>query len=245
MKINEVAAMTGLSVRALHHYDKIRLLCPSRHENGYREYSGADLDRLQQILFFRECGFSLEKTGELLDCPSFELEQALELQKKCLLRERERINAMLKTLEKTIKAAKGELIMSQNEKFEGFDFSTNPYEEEARSLWGDEAVDESKARLGAMPAREQNAVGMEMDSLFRELSALRHEYPASKPAQDAIDKMYAYFNKSFCQYTLESFAGLGRMYVEDSRFTKNIDKYGEGLSAFLMAAMDIYAKNHS
>jgi len=245
MNANEVATMTGVSVRTLHHYDKIGLLCPSRNEeNSYREYSDGDLDRLQQILFFKECGFSLARIGQLLSSPAFDRQKAFDLQKKYLLHEKERINAMLDTLNKSMKAMKGEITMSQAEKFGGFDFSNNPYEDEARRLWGDEAVNQSNAKIAALSKDEQDAIAKGMDDLFIELAKLRKENPASEASQAAIDKMYRHFNQNFgYQYTLEAFAGVGQMYVSDSRFTENIDKYGEGLSAFLAEAMSIYTKS--
>ena len=135
MNTNEVASLTGVRVRTLHHYDKIGLLCPSRNpENGYREYDERDLDRLQQILFFKECGFPLASIQRLLGSPSFDREKAVALQKKYLLHEKKRIDAMLNTLNKTIQSMKGEITMTPKEKFGGFDLSHNPYEEEARSL---------------------------------------------------------------------------------------------------------------
>lgn len=245
MNANDVATMTGISVRTLHHYDKIGLLCPSRNkENGYREYSDEDLDRLQQILFFKECGFPLARIRQLLSSPTFDREKAFDLQKKYLLHEQKRINAMLDTLNKTMKAAKGEITMSQTEKFDGFDLSNNPYEEEARRLWGDNAVNQSNDRIAAMSKDEQEAIAQGMDDLFTELAKLRKEAPASEASQVAIDKMYQHFNRNFgYQYTLEAFARLDQMYINDNRFTDNIDKYGEGLSAFLAEAMGIYAKS--
>lgn len=243
MNTNEVAGLTGVSVRTLHHYDKIGLLCPDRNpDNGYREYSENDLDLLQQILFFKECGFSLAEIGKLLGSPSFDREKAFVLQKKYLLHERKRIDAMLDTLDKTMRSWKGEWNMTQKEKFGGFDMTHNPYEEEARRLWGDEAVDQSNARIRSMSADEQNAIAKGMDELFRELAQVRTESPDSEAAQKAMDKMYYYLNKNFgFQYSLEAFAGLGQMYVDDDRFTRNIDKFGEGLSAFLARSMAVYA----
>ncbi len=245
LNTKEVALITGVSVRTLHHYDSLGLLRPSRNsENGYRDYSSEDLDLLQQILFFRECGFHLAKIKMLLGSPSFDREKAFELQKKYLLNEKKRIETMLTTLEKSIKTQKGEIIMTPEEKFIGFDFKENPYEEEARRLWGDEAVDKSSAYIGSMSEKEQKDVGESFNELFRELAAVRTEPPTSDKAQKAMDKMFRYFNQNLgCKYSPEAFAGLGRMYVEDSRFTENIDKFGEGLSAFLAEAMDIYAKN--
>ncbi|WP_367361830.1 MerR family transcriptional regulator [Mesotoga sp.] len=173
-----VAELTGLSVRALQHYDKIGLLSPKRNlANGYREYSEGDLDRLQQILFFRQCGFSLERIEKLLSNPRFDREKALELQKKNLILEKERIEAMLITLERTLKTMRGEDSMSQREKFKGFDFSYNPYEEEARQLWGDETVEKSNDFIASKSDRERKDMEKTLDELFRGLAEIRDEDP--------------------------------------------------------------------
>ncbi|MGI6711505.1 MAG: MerR family transcriptional regulator [Bacillota bacterium] len=247
MNTKEVAKLTGISVRTLHHYDQIGLLCPDRKkENGYREYSEADLEKLQQILFFRECGFPLAKIKKLLHNPSFNREEAFQLQKKYLLHEKKRIETMLDTLNKSIKSMKGEITMSMKEKFGGFDMTNNPYEEEARRLWGNEAVDKSNDYISSLSEQEKASVAQGMDNLFCELAAIRNENPASDIVQKAMEKMYCYFNKNFgYQYTPEAFAGVGQMYITDTRFTKNIDKYGAGLSNFLAEAMRIYAESRA
>ena len=147
MTVKEVAGLTGLSVRTLHHYDEIGLLVPDRTgEAGYRIYSDADLETLQQILFFRELGFPLKKIRDILHSPSFDRLEALELQRKMLEENRRRLDRMIQTLDKTIRHAKGEIDMTNEERFEGFDFSRNPYEEEARRRWGDQAADEAAER---------------------------------------------------------------------------------------------------
>ncbi|RKD30348.1 MerR family transcriptional regulator [Lacrimispora algidixylanolytica] len=246
MNTNEVAVLTGVSVRTLHHYDKIGLLSPGRNrDNDYREYTENDLDMLQQILFFKACGFSLAEIKMMLTSPSFDRDKAFVLQKKYLMHEKERIDAMLDTLEKTIRSWKGEQEMTQKEKFAGFVMGDNPYEEEARRLWGEEAVNEFNTKINSLSPREQNAVAENMEELFLELGKIRLEEPDSLVAQDAMNKMYQFFNKNFgYHYSLEAFAGLGELYVKDERFLKNIDHYGEGLSVFLSRAMKIYAENH-
>jgi len=247
LNAKQVAELSGLSVRALHHYDEIGLLRPRRNaQNGYREYLEEDLDKLQQILFFRQCGFSLERIKKLLSNPRFDRARAFELQKKHLMLEKERIEAMLSTLERTLKTLKGEDSMSQEEKFKGFDFSFNPYEEEAKQLWGDETVEKSNDFIASKSDRERKDMEKILDELFRELAEIRDEDPDSHLAQEAIDKMYRVFNESFGHYyTLESFASLGNMYVMDDRFRANIDKYGEGLAEFLSKAMQEYADRQS
>ena len=245
MNPNEVAALTGVSVRTLHHYDAIGLLCPARNgENGYREYAEEDLDLLQQILFFRACGFPLRRIRALLESPAYDRDQALSLQKELLLAEKRRIDAMLQTLERTLNARKEQLPMTAKDKFAGFDFSKNPYEAEARKRWGDQAVDQSKEALSAKSEDEKHRLEQKMNALFESLAELRHEAPDSGVAQDGMDQMYRFLNDTFgVHYSLEAFAGLGKMYVDDSRFTKNIDRFGEGLAAFLAKAMAVYAQN--
>ena len=247
MTIHEVSELTGVSVRTLHHYDAISLLSPRRNrENGYREYDNGDLDQLQQILLFKECGFPLAKIKELLSRPDFDREKAFSLQRKYLLHEQNRINTMLETLEKSIKHLKGDLPMSQKDRFAGFDFTNDPYEAEARQLWGDAAVDQSHARIAALSQKEQDTMSQGMDDLFMGLAALVHEAPDAPAVQAAMGHMYEYFNTNFgYHYSPEAFAGLGELYVADQRFTENIDRYAHGLSAFLCKAMRCYADGHA
>ena len=134
--------------------------------------------------------------------------------------------------------------MTDKEKFKGFDFSSNPYEQEARQRWGDEAVDKSNRKLGAMSASEKQKMGDTMNGLFEKLGGLRHEAPDSPAVQAAVGELYAFLNSGFgVHYTPEAFAGLGQMYADDERFTKNIDRFGEGLSVFLRDAMGVYAQS--
>ena len=242
MNAKDVAAMTGVSVRTLHHYDQIGLLCPQRNDNNrYREYTDANLDKLQQIMFFKECGFSLKKIKDLLNSPDFDKSQAFAIQEKYLMHEKKRIKLMLNTLHKTMKAEKGEFIMSQKDKFKGFDLNHNPYEAEVRERWGDDAAN----HLNTLSKEEKSVISGAMSDIFTELAQLRYEQPESQIVQAAMEKMYCFFNKNFgYQYSMEAFAGLGRMYVEDERFTKNIDQFGDGLAKFLAEAMEQYSKLH-
>ncbi|MGG4035269.1 MerR family transcriptional regulator [Paenibacillus cisolokensis] len=243
MKVKEVADLVGISVRTLHYYDEIGLLTPDTvTESGYRLYSDDNLELLQQILFFREMGLPLKKIKAIVSDPSFDRLEALELHRNMLLEKRTRIDKMIATLDKTIRHVKGEIEMTNAEKFEGFDFSRNPYEQEARERWGDEAVDRSKAKLGSMSKAEQEALGEEMNAIYRKLASLRHESPASEAAQDAIREWFELLNR-MGHYSLDAFKGLGQMYVDDVRFTKNIDQFGEGLAVFMRDAMAVFADN--
>jgi DNA-binding transcriptional MerR regulator len=242
MKVKEVADLVGISVRTLHYYDEIGLLTPEETtESGYRLYSDKNLEMLQQILFFKELGFPLKKIKEIINSPSFDQHEALVLQRKMLLEKRRRLDKMIATIDKTIQHMRGEIQMTNKERFEGFDFSHNPYEKEARERWGNEAVDKANAKLGNMSKEEQEAMTKEMNSIYQKLASLRHGSPESEEAQAAIKGWYDFLNNHFGCYSLEAFKGLGQMYVDDERFTKNIDQFGEGLAKFMRDAMAVFA----
>ncbi|MFS0689693.1 MerR family transcriptional regulator [Sporosarcina sp. 179-K 8C2 HS] len=240
MKVKEVADLTGVSVRTLHHYDEIGLLVPDNvTEAGYRVYSDENLTTLQQILFFREVGFPLKKIKELLQSPSFNRLEAFELQRDMLVAKRSQLETMIKTIDKTLQSERGEMKMTNEEKFKGFDFSSNPYEQEARERWGDEAVDKANKNVAQFGEKEQ----LEMNRIYSNLAALRCTDPSSVEAQAAIADWYTFLNK-IGTYSLEAFAGLGEMYVADERFTKNIDQFGEGLAVFMRDAMKVYSESN-
>jgi DNA-binding transcriptional MerR regulator len=241
MKVKEVADLVGISVRTLHHYDEIGLLKPGNiTEAGYRLYSGQELEQLQQILFFRELGFPLKKIKEILDSPSFNREEALHLQRKMLLDKQRQVERMIKTIDRTIQDARGEIKMTNEQKFEGFNFDSNPYEQEARERWGEERVDQANAKVRKMSKQEQENWANGMNAIYERLAALRGESPESEPSQAAIHEWFVYLNR-MGTYSLEAFQGLGQIYVDDERFTKNIDQFGEGLAKFMRDAMAVYA----
>ncbi|KRE53595.1 MerR family transcriptional regulator [Paenibacillus sp. Soil522] len=241
MKVKEVAGLVGISVRTLHHYDEIGLLKPEKiTESGYRLYSDQNLEMLQQILFFRELGYPLKKIKEIVSSPAFNRVEALQLHRRMLQDKRRQLEQMILTIDRTIQHARGEIEMTNEQKFEGFDFSSSPYEQEARERWGDEAVDQSNAKLGKMTMQEQEELAGSMNAIYAKLAALRSDSPESVHSQAAIKEWFILLNQ-MGSYSLEAFKGLGQMYVDDARFTKNIDKFGEGLALFMRDAMAVYA----
>lgn len=236
-----MADLVGISVRTLHHYDEIGLLKPRKvNAAGYREYFDSHLEVLQQILFFRELGFSLKNIKEIMNSPDFNRDEALRMHKKMLIEKRDRYNQMIETLDKTILYSKGEINMSNKEKFAGFDFSKNLYEQEAREKWGDEVVAQTNKNVMKMSKEKQD----QFNEIYRELAKLRHGSPDSIEAQAAIKRWFDFLN-TIGNYSLVAFAGLGQMYVADERFAKNIDQFGEGLAAFMCEAMMIFADKNN
>lgn len=240
MKIKEVADIVGISVRTLHHYDNIGLLIPeTTTDSGYRIYSDHDLETLQQILFFRELDFPLKKIKEIIHSPSFNRQEALDMHRRMLLEKRRQLDKMIQTIDKTMQHTEGEIKMTDKEKFAGFDFGNNPYEQEARDRWGDKAVDESNAKIEENKGAFQEA----FNAIYRDLAAIRYEEPESDVAQEGIKVWYDFLNK-MGNYSLDAFEGLGQMYVADERFTNNIDQFGTGLAVFMRDAMTVYANKN-
>jgi DNA-binding transcriptional MerR regulator len=245
MKVKEVADLVGISVRTLHYYDEIGLLVPvETTESGYRVYSEKNLETLQQILFFKELGFPLKEIKQIINSPTFDRQEALEAQHLMLLEKRNRLDKMIRTIEKTIQHLKGEIEMTNKEKFEGFDFSHNLYEKEARELWGDSAVDEANTKIAKLSEFDKKEFAEKFNAIFKKLAALRHFPADSIEAQEAIEKWYLILN-DMGNYSLEAFKGLGQMYVDDLRFTENIDKFGQGLAQFMCDAMAAYADRNA
>ncbi|MFS0656816.1 MerR family transcriptional regulator [Bacillus sp. 179-C3.3 HS] len=245
MKVKEVAQLFGISIRTLHHYDQIGLLIPTEvTDAGYRLYSEENLETLQQILFFRELGFTLKDIKEIMNNPSFDKQEAFILQRKMLIEKRNKLDQMIENMDRTLKHLKGDIHMTNKERFEGMNIKFNQYEEEARRRWGNKPIDDANTKLNTLSKEEQVDLSNRWDQIFQQLATLRHHSPQSKEVQDAIKEWYDFLNEHFTQYSLEAFHGLGQLYIQDERFTKNIDQYGEGLASFMSDAMKVFAEQH-
>lgn len=152
--VSEVARLSGVTVRALHHYDEIGLLVPTgRSDTGYRIYEHGDLERLQQILAYRRLGMSLDEISMILDDPDTDPLEHLRSQHDLLLDRREELDRMIRTLEKTMEARKLGIHMDPDELFELFgQHEPSQYAEEVEARWSDtDAYRESTRRL--LPTR--------------------------------------------------------------------------------------------
>ena len=169
MRINEVAKLTGVSARTLQYYDEIGLLIPEKLNNGYRDYSDENLDKLQKILFYRFLKFKLNDIKELLDGDIDSL-KILEQQRELILKEKEKFEIILNNIEKTIKTYKGEQIMTIEEKFNGFKKEDlNKYEDQAIEKYGKETIEESKKRQSG----KEDIVAEKFNSVFRSMAEYR------------------------------------------------------------------------
>lgn len=240
-KVGEVAALAHVSVRTLHHYDEIGLLVPSgRSDAGYRLYTDDDLDRLQQVLLFKELGFALEEIRDLMDDPDFDRVETLAAQRDLLVEQATRLEAMLGLIDKTIAAQEGGIRMTKEDMFEVFgDFDPAEYEDEARERWGEtDAYKESARRAARYTKTDWQRFKDESDQINTTIAALMDEgVPTDDPrAMEAVDRHRRQIDEWFYPCSLEMHANLGRMYVADPRFKATYDKIRPGMARFVCDA---------
>ena len=241
LQIKEFAELTGVSVRTLHYYDEIGLLKPSfvDEQNGYRFYDENSLERMQEILFYRELDFSLKSIAEILASPNYDKQQALAEQKRLLTLKKDRLERLIAALEQ---AEKGEITMSAFDNSE-YEAARQQYEDEAKQRWGDtDAYKESWAKTADYSKDKWNDVFGGLNGVFAEFAACRNggDSADSETAQRLVKKLQDYITANFYHCTNEILAGLGQMYVCDERFKKNIDSHGEGTAEFVSKAIKIY-----
>jgi DNA-binding transcriptional MerR regulator len=245
--INRLAKTAGVSTRTLRYYEELGLLTPARvRSNGYRIYGQKEIDLLQQILFYRELGVPLEDIRRIIISKDFDGETALASHLDALRAKRSQLDLLIATLEKTIKAAKGEIRMSDAEKFEGFkqkllDDNDRQYGAEIREKYGEDAISQSYAKVKGM-TKEQYA---EVEKLSLEVNeTLKAAFAQGDPAGELAQKACELHKKWLCyfwpSYSKESHMGVAQMYVDDPRFTAYYDKIATGCAVFLRDAVAIY-----
>jgi MerR family transcriptional regulator, thiopeptide resistance regulator len=237
-RIAELAKLCGLSVRALHHYDAIGLLVPTkRSASGYRLYDESAVLRLQQILIGRELGLALEEIRRSLDDPRFDPASALKDQRVKLEARVQQTRRMIESIDHAL-ALLDRKDTDMKALFEGFDPSA--HEEEARARWGEtEAYRVSAARTKGYGPKDWSALREEQAAIYRDaLAAKNAGAPPTDPrAMDVAEKHRASIDRWFYPCSHAMHRGLADMYEADPRFTQSIDAHGEGLAAYLAAAI--------
>ncbi|MGY1644041.1 MerR family transcriptional regulator [Geodermatophilus sp. SYSU D00703] len=246
MNVGEVAALAGVTVRTLHHYDRIGLLSPSgRTPAGYRQYSPADLDRLHQVLLYRELGFPLEEVATLLDDPSADPAEHLRRQHRLLLDRRDRTQAMVAAVEKEMEARAMGISLTPEERFEVFgEHDPGQYEAEAEERWGDtEAWAQSQRRTRAYGTDDWVRIRTEMEDLGTRWVAVMRSgaAPDSAEAMDVAEENRQHISRNFYECSPEVHAALGRVYVEDERFTATYEAMAPGLAQYVSTAVQANA----
>lgn len=239
--VQQLANMSGVTVRTLHHYDEIGLLKPSRRKNnGYRFYEEKDLLKLQQILFFRELDFPLPEIQKIISNPKFDATKALEDHKKLIELKKKKLSGLLETIEKTIKKLKKETTMKDEELYKAFKDHDEKYKDEVKERWGNtDAYKQSKVRMAKMTKEDKVALAKNADIWMKNLVENMKYGPTSPEVQKLIGEHYNSL-RTFYEPNLEIYRGLANMYVDDSRFTAYYEKYARGLALFMKTAMLFY-----
>jgi DNA-binding transcriptional MerR regulator len=238
--VKAVSEIAGVSVRTLHHYDHIGLLRPAqRGFSGYRLYTEEDLERLQQVLFFRELGFGLHEIKEIIDRPDFDRRKALLKHKELLLERRERLTRLVQLVDRTLEAMEEGVEMDEREMFEGFD--QERLEEEARQRWGGtEEFEESIRRTRSYTKVDWAAIQEEGKEVLQGIASLTDRAPSDPEVQQWIGRHHKHINDRFYRCSLKVYRGLGDLYVEDERFKAFFERIKPGMAWFMRDAMHAY-----
>jgi DNA-binding transcriptional MerR regulator len=240
--VGELSRLTGITVRALHHYDEIGLVRPSQRSTaGYRLYGDRDVLRLQQVLVLRELGVALDDIATAIDQPA-DRAAVLRKQRSALAEKRSRIDAMLAAVDAALGTLeKADQTMQPNDVkqlFQGFDPAQ--YADEARERWGDTAAYQESARRSQHYGKpEWQAIQRESEAIYAQLAELMQRgCAATDPAvQAAVADHRAHIERWFYPCSRQIHHGLGEMYVADPRFTANLDKVAPGFARFLCDAI--------
>lgn len=238
--VNDVAKRTGVSIRALHHYDAIGLLKPTQvTESGYRLYDDAAVEKLYMILVFRELGLSLKEIGGILHAPDYDRNRVLEKQIKLM---QERIGK----LQDRIALAKGMLLLGvKYMSFEGFDpKKMDEYSQQAKMLYGKtDAYQEFEKKSKGRTAQQEKDLGGQVMDFFVRLGKLRPCDPGCEAAQAWAKELQAFFTENFYTCTPQILKGLAESYAGGGCMTENIDKAGgTGTGAFAKEVIDLFLR---
>ena len=248
--ISQLSKLSGVSARTLRYYDEINLLHPSRtNEAGYRFYGDKEVNLLQQILFYRERGLSLEKIRFILYDENFDMLKALNEHLTELENRRERLSKLIDTVKDTIASVKGEFIMRDSEKFEAFkkdvvDQYEKLYGEEAREKYGDSEVDMAVNKVLSLSKEDYEKFQTLGKKVMEALKAavISKASPESETGRSVASLHKEWLGYSWKDYTEQKHKGVVSLYVQDERFKKYYDREQDGCADFLLAAVDFLAE---
>ncbi|MGW0907500.1 MerR family transcriptional regulator [Streptomyces sp. NPDC002853] len=248
--VGQVAGFAGVTVRTLHHYDEIGLLAPGeRSHAGHRRYDDGDLDRLQQILFYRELGFPLDEVAALLDDPDTDPRAHLRRQHELLTARITRLQEMAAAVENAMEAKKMGINLTPEEKFEVFgDHDPEQYAEEVERRWGDtDGYKESQRRAASYTKEDWQRINDTFDAVHARMAdALARGLPAdSREAMDVAEEHRGSICRFHYDCSHEIHTCLGEMYVTDERFTATYEAIRPGLAVYMRDAISANAARNS
>jgi DNA-binding transcriptional MerR regulator len=250
--VKQVAKLSGVSVRALHHYDEVGLLKPACvGANGYRYYGKDELLRLQQILFHRELGFALEEIRQVLDAPDFDRVAALRAHRGRLLSDARRYRRLVRTIDETLAALEGATTMDDKRIYKGFEFDEKEsadVEDWLRGRFGPEVqarIDRSRAIGESWTPDEREAHQQESREFEAALTkAVRDGLaPSAEPVQALMRSHCAWISRGWGTAPAKGpFLTLAEIYENQPMFRQRFEALAPGLPDYLVKAMKTYAE---
>lgn len=239
--VSEVAALAGVTVRTLHHYDEIGLVVPSaRTDAGYRLYDTNDLERLQVVLFYRELGFGLAQISELLDSSAFNRGTALRQQRDLLVGQASLLERMVEAVDRALAAHERGTTMNDEDLFAVFGEQQRELQQEAEQRWGDtDAYQQSRRRLAHYTRQDWDELKVESEAIMTKIAEVfRAGSPAdSEAAMDAVEAHRAQISQRFYECTPAMQVQLGEGYVSDPRFKATYEAIEPGLAVWVRDAI--------
>jgi DNA-binding transcriptional MerR regulator len=254
LTVKQLAAISGVTVRTLHHYDEIGLLTPAAvGANGYRYYGREELLRLQRILFHRELGVPLGSIAELLDLEGKDQISVLRQHREKLHAERERYRVLIETIDRTITDLEGGRLMAGTDLYKGF----SPEKQAGYEAWLIErygepmriGIEHAKTAYSRLSPAEQEAFlqtqGTELHQLEEALAgALRN---GIDPASHGIDLLITHHRAWVAAMwgrpcSPELYSGLADLYLAHPDFVARYERIEKGFAEYLASAMKLHAK---
>lgn len=240
MTVKEVSDLTGVSIRTLHYYDQLGLLPAAGHtDSGYRLYDDAALERLQQILLFRELEFPLKDIQRILTNSAFDRRKALAQQIELLTLKKQHLESLISLAQKTLTT--GGTYMD----FTAFDTQKiQEYTSQAKQQWGaTSAYKEFEQKTAHQTAQEAANMGSRLMEILAVFGGMQHKSPAAPAVQTQVKALQAFITEHYYTCTKEIFAQLGQMYGAGGAFTENINAAGgPGTAEFAAKAIEVYCE---
>lgn len=236
--VKEVAELTGVSIRTLQYYDKIGLLHAAEYtEAGYRLYDDAALEKLQQILLFRELEFPLKDIKAIIESPDFNADKALRQQIELLTLKKNQLESLI-DLACEIKNTG---VNKMN--FKAFDKSkSEQYAARAKAEWGNTPeYRECEKKSSGRTEREEQRLSENMMKIFSEFGEMKELPVNAENVKAQVKKLQDFITKNYYKCTDEILLGLGNMYACDGEFKQSIDNVGgTGTAQFVSEAVNNY-----
>ncbi|UWD50217.1 MerR family transcriptional regulator [Clostridioides difficile] len=247
--VQKLSKIAGISTRTLRYYDEIELLKPLKiNSSGYRIYGQNEVNKLQQILFYRELGISLENIKNIINSPTFDSLNALKEHHSKLLSKRKQIDLLIENVTKTIALKEGKSIMTDLEKFEGFkekmiDENEKNYGTEIREKYGEDVINQSNKKFRNMSKKDYEDWQNLSTEIIRKLKKAFETGDASNELSQEVARLHhKWLSYTWNTYSKEAHAALAEMYIADERFTSYYDKEQPGLAKFLRDSIVFYTR---